>query len=839
MYCTNCGTKLPDHARFCTNCGTAIPASAAGSPANIPDPQQDNTQPSFEPGLSGTQAASGILRFLKIFVPALAVLAVVLSCVLLFKKDSRKTDAENGSAAPAVTAESTAAADTGSEASGVSAAENAAVSEPSVPGTAQAEVTNDDGTKEVVTVTALPRPSFIRAAYAETSDVQPSLPSYTVNPDLSNVDNASDIYLPDEAKQILSEYGFFVYADTGGEEFYSTYESNRYMKRPNFVTTDSLMHIYHLYFSRLLKNTEKNYLRASLESLSVKMTEKSAQQLEMLRGTEWEDAARLNTAFFAVGSLLLDQSPIVPEDVYSLASEELGLIRASAGISDSPLMNAHGPEPAIAVDYSQYIVRGYYEGDPVLEGYFRAMMWYGQMNFTQSDETLDRSALLMTLAFDGETLPTWEAIYSVTAFFAGASDDCGYYEYRPAIDASYGTDVTAADLAGNDAAWQTFHLLTSQMEPPKINSLVNADDGEDHNEAGKGFRFMGQRFSIDAAVFQNLVYNKVGSNASGENRMLPDALDIPAALGSDAALRILEGNGDTQFAGYTENMQKLRTDLENEGDGIWTASLYSQWLNTLRPLLTEKGEGYPSFMQGDAWARKSVQTFLGSYAELKHDTVLYSKQIMVEMGGDNYDDKDDRGYVEPEPEVFGRLAALTDATADGLASYGLLADDDAENLSRLSQLSSSLAEIARRELTGEAVTDDEYELIRNYGGSLEHFWQEVYKEEMDGQHMTGRDFPAAIVTDIATDPNGSVLEIGTGKTGVVYAVVPVDGTLRVASGTVFGFYEFEQPLSDRLTDSSWRQMMGIELNDSGSYSEPSVSLPDWTKDFQKTWRDLG
>ena len=39
-----------------------------------------------------------------------------------------------------------------------------------------------------------------------------------------------------------------------------------------------------------------------------------------------------------------------------------------------------------------------YLSDPVLEAYFRAMMWYGQVNYVQTDDTLNRAALLMTLA---------------------------------------------------------------------------------------------------------------------------------------------------------------------------------------------------------------------------------------------------------------------------------------------------------------------------------------------------------------------------------------------------------------------------------------------------------
>ena len=39
--------------------------------------------------------------------------------------------------------------------------------------------------------------------------------------------------------------------------FYEVYEQNRYEQIPNFVTVDLMMHTYHLYFSRLMKQTEK------------------------------------------------------------------------------------------------------------------------------------------------------------------------------------------------------------------------------------------------------------------------------------------------------------------------------------------------------------------------------------------------------------------------------------------------------------------------------------------------------------------------------------------------------------------------------------------------------
>ncbi|MBQ9438821.1 MAG: DUF3160 domain-containing protein [Lachnospiraceae bacterium] len=37
--------------------------------------------------------------------------------------------------------------------------------------------------------------------------------------------------------------------------------------------------------------------------------------------------------------------------------------------------------------------------------------------------------------------------------------------------------------------------------------------------------------------------------------------------------------------------------MQDAPDTLWNASLYACWLDTLRPLLEEKGEGYPFFMK--------------------------------------------------------------------------------------------------------------------------------------------------------------------------------------------------------------------------------------------------
>ncbi len=657
------------------------------------------------------------------------------------------------------------------------------------------------------------------------TDMTPCVGPYSIAPDLGNVNNLWQFYLEDGMKDKLAQNGFVV-CGNAGNEFFEEYESNRYSQTASFVTVDSLMHTYHLYFSHLMRNTEKNDLAGQLSRLSQLMLADSQNMYETLKGTAWEEAALRTAAFFTVGTCLLDGQTTPDGAAAGSAEEELNRILAADGIDVSTVTGE-------LEDYSQYAPRGYYEGDDLLERYFRAMMWYGRLHFKQESEEMQKTALLITwmLSQDDEALGLWDAVYRVTSFFAGASDDPCVNEYLPILQEVYGENVSADALAKDTDAFALFCQKTKALTPPSINSQTILETAE--TNVIPGFRFMGQRFTIDGAVMQRLIYRNVEEDSAGNRRMLPDVLDVPAALGSDAALEILEGSGATDFSGYPEQMELLRAALSSENDALWSASLYSGWLHTLRPLLTPKKEGYPVFMQNAEWTKKDLECFAGSFAELKHDTVLYSKQVMAEMGGGWEEEPDDRGYVEPEPLVYARFAELADRTALGLSQYGMLTDAESDNLSRLAQIADTLLEISKKELQNETPTEEEFEFIRNYGGNLEHFWLEAVKDLGDVDEITAMANPAAVITDIATDPNGTVLEVGTGDPSRILVIVPVDGKIKLAQGTVYSFYQFSWPLEDRLTDSKWRQMLGIEQDAEGNFSrDGSISRPEWTESYQ-------
>jgi len=61
----------------------------------------------------------------------------------------------------------------------------------------------------------------------------------------------------------------------------------------------------------------------------------------------------------------------------------------------------------------------------------------------------------------------------------------------------------------------------------------------------------------------------------------------------------------------------------------------------------------------------------------------------------------------------------------------------------------------------------------------------------------------AVVADVFTT-NDICLELGVGRADDIYCIVNIGGYDYITRGSVFSFYEFQQPISNRLTDKEWR-----------------------------------
>lgn len=119
-------------------------------------------------------------------------------------------------------------------------------------------------------------------------NISPKIPDYFVEKNLSNVTNASYFVFSDEAKKLLVKNAFMV-KPSYHDEFFPIYESNRYSYTPSFITTDSILHNYHLMFDFLLKQLEEEKLAVELKQLNASMLSEALSYYKSLKGTEWEN----------------------------------------------------------------------------------------------------------------------------------------------------------------------------------------------------------------------------------------------------------------------------------------------------------------------------------------------------------------------------------------------------------------------------------------------------------------------------------------------------------------------------------------------------------------------
>jgi len=685
--------------------------------------------------------------------------------------------------------------------------------------------------------TQMPPPEGVYPpSFASYNEIASRLPQtfngggYTLPLDMSQVDNPAEVEFSETQLNLLSKNGFVVTEPVPGQfrEFYQIYEQGRYSVAPVFITTDSIYHVYHLIFDKMLRDLETERFITDLKMLTSAMLAATYQQYQTLQSTALEEPALRNVAYFAVAAQLLGLPDAVPPEAADLVSAELALINAASDAAISPIWDRPDlpPDQKLIEVYGQYKPRGHYTRSEALKMYFKAMMWYGRLTFRLNDDFETRRALLLTQALrtatvsDGSSaLVKWKNIYEPTVFIVGKADDLGYLEYGALSDQIFGQDPNLSEFA-DPTLFAQFKQATESLPPPQINSMW-VWIWQDQEQVTKGFRFMGQRFTLDAYVFGQVLWRKVGT--LNDPRGLPKGLDFFAALGSEEAYTILDDMGETHYANFDTQLNKVKTEVASLGIDSWTQNLYWSWLYSFLPLIEIKGSAYPPFMQTEAWTRKSLHTALGSWTELKHDTILYAKQVMAEMGGGG-NPAPPHGYVEPDPQAYARLLSLTQMTYDGLQSRSLLSELTSGNLENLISELSFLKDISERELAGEAITDDEYWHIQYWGGILEQFTLKA-ADTTGNDDRDLSDQKAALVADVATgiDAEGNLLalEEGVGQPTFIYVVLP-DAPLRIAKGAVYSYYEFTVPSSGRLTDEEWQAQVENGTN---------APQPDWTQLF--------
>ncbi|MBN1425660.1 DUF3160 domain-containing protein [Candidatus Fermentibacteria bacterium] len=646
--------------------------------------------------------------------------------------------------------------------------------------------------------------------------VTPDVAPWEIEPDLSNVINADQFTLTEQEKALLAANSFIVIPAPGRAEVYDVYNENRETGVPTFVSTDAFLHAYHVLFDWILKKAELTNLFDTLKTMNTTLVAAALGTYDEASSAAELSAATRLLAFHCVAASLLDSTFQAPASVTNLVSQELNLIYEHAGMQMSPSFSYDE-------DYSQYLVRGHYTTNDTLAAYFRAMMWYGRMAFMLDEEFPDGfvrdhtlSALLLArdMALHSQTQTDWHAIYWPTVFFVGRSDDVTPQQYETLAETVYGAplaDLSVADLADVVLLGQFIDQAREEFAGPQI-----------ANASFLGMRLMGQRFIPDSYVFEQVVFPHCV-------RTTPRGLDIMASLGCDRAREILdEVYGEFTDPQYVAQLDSMREYMASVSDSTWAGNLYYNWLYSLMPLLFEKGEGWPVFMTNPAWSDRELSTSLMSWGELRHDTILYAKQsyaLCAPPGAALL-----LNYVEPNPYLWARLAALAEYTHSGLSGLGLLGPLEAERLARLGALCRDLREISLLELTDGQLSPAQDGLLGAIGASLqviisvEEEW--LHPGEPDWEEIAQTPVIADVHTDLVTF---QALEEGVGYPWVMLVAVRRADVIVLTRGVHVPYYEFTVPYDERMTDEAWRGLL--------TGSAPPAP-PVWTESYRDASQSL-
>lgn len=640
---------------------------------------------------------------------------------------------------------------------------------------------------------------------------------YKVEDDLSNIVNLNIFgEFSKEQLELLKENAFVV-NPTKQEQLFYIYEDNEYKDIPSFITTDSVLQVYHIFYDYALRTLENEKLLELLEELTEKMLKSSIDIYNKIENQSIKEIQLKNIEYFSVAQLALEKElpNEIPEKAKEMALEEIEKIKEHKGLEKSSLF-------PYDLDYSQFTVRGHYTRSKDFERYFKAMMWYGQAPFplylANGDKNIDGTIQALLICYglykDKESYERWENIYEPTNFFVGSSDDLGIYEYGDLLFKVYGNSPNLNKL-DDEIKLKEFYEGAKEFPEPKIQGKYTSGN----LPVGKQFRFMGQRYVLDAEIIQELVHPL--------ERPIPSGLDIMGVLGSKRAKQIQMDKEENQgWKDYPEQFKRLENKFGNLPNTQWMGNMYQGWLWTLLGFLQPFEEGYPSFMTTEAWMDKDLNTALGSWSELKHDTILYGKQSAAEMGGEAYEEV--VGYVEPNIEVYEKLLWLTKFSRENLNQRNLSLEEIDIKIEKFESILEFLISCSIKELRNEELTSEEYDRIQIYGGILEDLTASFSGENLRWFEITSEtDKNMAIIADFHTiTPNnyseGGYLEAGVGSAYEIYVVVPIGDKLYLTRGAVFSYHEFIS--EERLTDEKWQQIIN---------ENKQPNMPQWTNSFIK------
>jgi len=619
---------------------------------------------------------------------------------------------------------------------------------------------------------------------------------------------------------------------------------------PLLVTTDSILHALHRSYDEILKSLETTEFTSTLSATLEQSHDALKRTLSTLTTPKLEVSAGDVDIYLTVArNLLSSAEPTNELRVHSLLGNDEPVRLILRKIAAQHLETAPdytslfgGRRP---VDYSQFKPRGHYTESAALSRYFQTLIWLGRADTgfvlappdknsgVQADAERElRSAALLALMLEQSlTLRRFEVMGRSIDFLVGSSDSLTVSQLLQALHDAGVQDPSALEASGMIVAVQgkVAHAGRQQI---RSQVLTPPKDAEKEAAPPVLFQLFGQRFLLDSFVLSRLVYDSIWFKGQKMERQMPSGLDVMAALGNNEATRLLRP--ELERFNYSSDLLAARRTVEALRPEEVEQSATGLWLDALRKLDEPPTRPhFPEAMKRTAFSRKELQTQLASWAELRHDTVLYAKQSYSVGAVCEYPE----AYVEPYPEFFTRLALLADEAGRRLSALSVNLQNYADFFGNFASTMHYLERLARKELEAQPFTQGESSFLKKTisthpgcGGPSYSGWYAglIFGGDPEAWKPT--------VTDVHTDPtSGQVLEEGVGNANFFALAVDNQTNHTVYVGPVYSYYELTRPASDRMTDEQWQALI----------STAAPARPSWwakafpAKAVKRTLADAG
>ena len=655
-----------------------------------------------------------------------------------------------------------------------------------------------------------------------------------------------DFRLNSEELAVFKQNGFVVSERMSAPSFAALFYSIYSRDLPVFVSGDALLHAWHRSYDALLEELEQSYLARSLDEILEGMTKRIPEAQKQYGNGVLSPSVNDADYFLAVARSLLAGQP-----VKTYLNQDARVAETLKAIKGEQLQefNLFGRDRQM--DFSQFKPRGHYEKSEALKKYFRAMMWCGRVDLRiagtpeeASPRELGAAVTLHNLLQQSGKFEQWQQFDQLIQTFVGRTDSMTFAQLGNLLEqAKIKSPADIKNLATLEQLQAD--ILASKIGLQSIRSDYYASPfGSEKIKLPRSFTILGQKFVLDSWVTSKVVFDEILWDREKVQRRVPTSLDVAfAALGNnqvvpDLVARMTNTKG-RQFRdglNYQHNLAAVRNVVDRQNKAVWEENLYMNWLASLRELSAPTTEPqYPEAMRTRAWAMKTLNTQLASWTQLRHDTILYTKQSYTGGIVCYYP----AGFVEPRPEFWERFEKMAMLAANLIektpfpVSFRNIQQKQTQFFKTFAQQLTILKGIAVKELAQQELTEQETQFLRRIveiteqgsGDATYSGWYPslFYKQPKDSAEWDAivADVHTDVPAEIVGDP-GSVLHQGVGNVDLLMIAVDNGQDKMVYAGPVLSHYEFEMPGVSRKSDSEWQQ-------DISNGNHPS--RPDWTKSY--------